>query len=138
MIQPKPGEVYWVDLGMAAKSRPLMVVSREDPDKPRALAVCVPLTTEIRGGNYEVRIPRVRWLPGADEGVANIQGITAVEHHRLQRRSGQFEPPVVRQIRGAIAWMLGWRNLQRNVERRRAANKRRVPRRHPSRPSQSR
>jgi mRNA-degrading endonuclease toxin of MazEF toxin-antitoxin module len=47
-----------------------MVVSREDENAPRALAVCVPLTTEIRGGEYEVRIPRVRWMPGADEGVA--------------------------------------------------------------------
>ena len=37
MIQPKPGEVYWVDLGMKAKFRPVFVVSREDPDSERAL-----------------------------------------------------------------------------------------------------
>src|SRR5688500_11542365 len=55
MIQPKPGEVYWVELGMAAKQRPLMVVSREDASAPRALAVCVPLTTQARGSRYEVR-----------------------------------------------------------------------------------
>jgi mRNA interferase MazF len=61
MILPKPGEVYWVDLGAAAKFRPLMVVSREDPDCPRALAVCVPLTTQVRGGKYEAKLPRVRW-----------------------------------------------------------------------------
>jgi mRNA interferase MazF len=95
-----------VDLGMAGKVRPLMVVSHHDPDATRALAICVPLTTEIRGGNYEVAIPRVRWMPGADEGVANVQGMTAIEHHRLQRRSGQFEQTVVRKIRRAIAWML--------------------------------
>jgi mRNA-degrading endonuclease toxin of MazEF toxin-antitoxin module len=105
-MPPKPGEVYWVDLGLVGKVRPLVVVSRHDPDAARALAVCVPLTTEIRGGNYEVAVPRVRWMPGADEGVANVQGITAIEHHRLQRRSGQFEPAVVRKIRKAIAWML--------------------------------
>src|SRR5258708_4093544 len=92
MIQPKPGEVYWVDLGLAGKVRPLMVVSREDAEAARALAVCVPLTTEIRGGNYEVRVPRVRWLPGADEGVANVQGITGIEYRRLERKSGRFEP----------------------------------------------
>jgi mRNA interferase MazF len=51
MIQPKPGEVYWVDLGMKAKVRPLMVVSREDPNPERALAVCVPCPTEVRGGD---------------------------------------------------------------------------------------
>jgi mRNA interferase MazF len=106
MANPKPGEVYWVDLGMAAKYRPLMVVSREDPEAERSLAVCVPLTTEIRGGDYEVPIPRVRWMPGADEGVAKIQGITSLEHTRLERRAGRFDPSVVSKIRDAIAWML--------------------------------
>jgi len=106
MANPKPGEVYWVDLGIAAKYRPLMIVSREDLEAERALAVCVPLTTEIRGGNYEVPIPRVRWVPGADEGVANVQGLTSVEHRRLERRAGQFEPAVTRKVRAAIAWML--------------------------------
>ena len=75
MINPKPGEVYWVDLGLSAKQRPLLVVSREDPDSERALVVCVPLTTQIRGGQYEVPIPRVRWLPGSEPGVANVHGI---------------------------------------------------------------
>ncbi|HTG44591.1 MAG TPA: type II toxin-antitoxin system PemK/MazF family toxin [Verrucomicrobiae bacterium] len=106
MINPKPGEVYWVNLGIAAKHRPLMVVSREDSDAERALAVCVPLTTEIRGGNYEVTIPRVRWMPGAGQGVANVQGITSVEWHRLERRAGQFDLAVLKKIREAIAWML--------------------------------
>ena len=110
MANPKPGEVYWVDLGLAAKYRPLMVVSREDPEAERALAVCVPLTTEIRGGNYEVAIPRVRWMPGADEGVANVQGITSVEHRRLERRAGRFEATVVAKIRDAIAWMIELKN----------------------------
>jgi mRNA interferase MazF len=106
MSQPKPGEVYWVDLGMAGKVRPLMVVSRADQNAPLALAVCVPLTTQIRGGDYEVRIPRVRWMPGADEGVANVQGITSIEYRRLERRSGRFDPSVIAAVRKAIAWML--------------------------------
>lgn len=106
MIQPKPGEVYWVDLGMAGKVRPLMVVSREDENASRALAVCVPLTTEIPGGDDEVDIPRVRWMPGADKGVANVQGIASIEYRRLDRRSGRFDPSVVAHVRKAIAWML--------------------------------
>jgi mRNA interferase MazF len=111
MTNPKPGEVYWVDLGLAAKYRPLMVVSREDSRAERALAVCIPLTTEIRGGDYEVPIPRVRWMPGADQGVANVQGITSVEHHRLERRAGRFEPQIIKTIREAIAWMIELENL---------------------------
>ena len=105
-MNPKPGEVYWVDLGLKGKLRPLMVVSREDGDAERALCVCVPLTTQIRGGEYEVPLPRVRWLPGTDDGVANIQGLSSVENHRLARKSGRFEAKVTRAVRDKIAWLL--------------------------------
>jgi mRNA-degrading endonuclease toxin of MazEF toxin-antitoxin module len=45
-------------------------------------------------------------MPGADEGVANVQGITSVEHHRLERRAGRFDPAVIHSVRKAISWML--------------------------------
>lgn len=110
MINPRPGEVYWVDLGLKAKFRPLMVVSREDAQAARALAVCVPLTTEIKGGNYEVPVPRVRWMPGSDDGVANVQGLACVEYHRLERKAGRFDAAVIRSVRKGIAWMLELEN----------------------------
>lgn len=91
---------------MKGKLRPLLVVSREDADAERALCVCVPMTTTIRGGDYEVPLPRVRWMPGADDGVANVQGLTSVENFRLGRRAGLFEPAVVRRVREQIAWLL--------------------------------
>jgi mRNA interferase MazF len=106
MTNPKPGEVYWVDLGMKGKLRPLMVVSREDDDADRALCICVPLTTSLRGGDYEVILPRVKWLPGNDEGAANVQGLTSIENHRLERRAGLFEPRVIKSVRDKIAWLL--------------------------------
>ena len=106
MTLPKPGEVYWVDLGIAAKHRPVMVVSREDAEAPRALAVCVPLTTQIKGSQYEVILPRVRWMPGSDQGAANVQGITSIEFHRLTRKAGRFEPRVIEDVRTAIGWAL--------------------------------
>ena len=91
---------------MKAKFRPLLVVSREDADSERALCVCVPCTTEIKGGQYEVPLPRVRWMPGSDDGVANVHGITSVELHRLERRAGRYEASVVEKVRQRIAWML--------------------------------
>lgn len=83
-----------------------MVVSREDPNAERALSVCVPCTTTIKGGNYEVRLPRVKWMPGSDDGVANVLGIESVEHHRFERRAGRFEAPVIAAVRKRVAWML--------------------------------
>lgn len=106
MSQPKPGEVYWVDMGMRAKFRPLMVISREDPDSERALSVCVPCTTEIKRGQYEVPLPRVKWMPGSDDGVANVLGMQAIEHHRLERRAGRYDAAVLASVRERIAWML--------------------------------
>jgi len=95
-----------VDKGLKAKFRPLMVVSREGADAERALAVCVPCTTEIRGGKYEVALPRVKWMPGAAPGVANVLGIMGVEHHRLAQRAGRHESGVVEAVRQKIAWMI--------------------------------
>jgi mRNA interferase MazF len=106
MTNPKPGEVYWVDLGLKGKLRPLLVVSREEADAARALCLCVPLTTSLRGGDYEVILPRVKWLPGNDEGAANVQGLTSVENHRLERRAGLFEPGITKSVRAKIAWLL--------------------------------
>ena len=106
MIQPRPGEAYWVDLGMRAKFRPLIVVSREDPDTERALSICVPCTTEIRGGNYEVSLPRVKWMPGSNDGVANVLGLESIEHHRLERCAGRYDASIVAAVRERIGWML--------------------------------
>ena len=91
---------------MKAKVRPMMVVSREDASRERALAVCVPCTTTIKGGNYEVGLPRVKWLPGSEAGVANVLGIVSVELHRFQRRAGSFGDEVLQSVRERIAWML--------------------------------
>jgi mRNA-degrading endonuclease toxin of MazEF toxin-antitoxin module len=52
----KPGEVWLADLGLAAKTRPILVVSREDPDPPRSLVIYAPLTTQNRGSQHEVGV----------------------------------------------------------------------------------
>jgi mRNA interferase MazF len=101
---PKIGEVFMVDLGLAGKVRPVVVVSREDPEAPRALSVVVPLTSQFRGSRYEVRMPRVPWLQL--QSFANVQAIGSAEHHELTQPRGKFDVAVVQQIRDAIRWML--------------------------------
>ncbi len=61
-MNPKPGEVWLADLGLAAKTRPVVIVSRYDPDPPRALILYVPLTTQNRQSPYEVALPRLAFL----------------------------------------------------------------------------
>jgi len=45
-MSPRPGEIWLADLGLAAKTRPVVIVSREDADPPRSLVLYVPLTTQ--------------------------------------------------------------------------------------------
>lgn len=103
-MNPEPGEVYRVDLGMAAKVRYFVVVSRQDTDAPRALALCVPITTQNRGSDYEVALPRVRFL--REQSYANVQGLQAVQHHELQGPVGRFETSVMDAIRDALRFAL--------------------------------
>jgi mRNA interferase MazF len=103
-MTPKTGEVFIVDLGFEGKVRPVVVVSREDSDAPRALSVVVPLTSQFRESRYEVKMPRVPWLNL--QSFANVQAIGAVAHHELTNRRGRFEPTVVGQIRESIRWAL--------------------------------
>jgi mRNA interferase MazF len=72
----KPGVVWLADLGLAAKTRPVAILSRDDPQAPRALVVYVPLTTQNRGSRYEIELGRVRVLN--EMSVANVQGIGSI------------------------------------------------------------
>jgi mRNA interferase MazF len=85
-MPPHPGEVWLADLGLAAKTRPVVVVSRDDPDPPRALLLYVPLTTQHRQSPYEVVLPRLPFLE--QHSVANVQGLGSLPTVRLERRLG--------------------------------------------------
>lgn len=103
-MNPYPGEVWLADLGMVAKTRPVVIVSRHDEDAPRALAIFVPLTTQHRGSRYEVVLPRLRFL--REESVANVQGIASLPYARLERRLGRLPDTALKDIRAAISFAL--------------------------------
>jgi mRNA interferase MazF len=54
-MNPKPGEVWLADLGLSAKTRPVVILSRDDPQAPRALVIYVPLTTQNDGQDWRAR-----------------------------------------------------------------------------------
>jgi mRNA interferase MazF len=93
-----------VDLGLRAKARPMVVVSREDPDSPRALSLCVPLTTSYRGSPYEVAIGTLRFL--RHSSYANVQGLQAVQHHELRGPIGKLGAVKLGEIKQALAYIL--------------------------------
>jgi len=99
----EPGQVYLVDLGMAAKTRPMLVVSRRDEDAPRALAVCAPITTASRDSEYEVSIGKPKFLN--EQSYVNVQGMQAIQHHELKRMIGRLPDADLQKVKGAIEWL---------------------------------
>ena len=99
-----PGEVWLADLGLAAKTRPVVIVSRYDDNPPRALAIYVPLTTQNRGSLYEVALPRLRFLDR--DSTANVQGMGSIPTVRLERKLGKLSNEVMLKIKQAILFAL--------------------------------
>ncbi|MDZ7952954.1 type II toxin-antitoxin system PemK/MazF family toxin [Nostoc sp. DedQUE09] len=100
----KPGEVWLVDLGLAAKTRPVVVVSRYDPTPPRALVLYVPVTTQNRGSAYEVELPALHFL--RQGSVANLQGLGSIPAARLERKLGELPDETLLKIKQALMFAL--------------------------------
>jgi len=86
-MNAKPGEIWLADLGLAAKTRPVLIISRHDPEAPRALLIYVPLTTQHRGSRYEVPVGPLPFLH--QPSVVNVQGIGALVEPRLGQLSNE-------------------------------------------------
>jgi mRNA interferase MazF len=84
---------------------PAVVISVPEPDSQRNMAVVVPLTTEMRGGECEVSFPKPPWL--RQESVVNVLGIAGVDKARIQRRLSSFPKEKLAEIESTLRRMLG-------------------------------
>ncbi|MBF8274964.1 MAG: transcriptional modulator of MazE/toxin, MazF [Candidatus Brocadiaceae bacterium] len=100
MMNPQPGEIWLADIGLAAKTRPVVIISRYDPNPPRAMITYVPLTTQYRQSAYEVVLPKLRFLD--QNSIANVQGLGSRPKVRLEQRLGKLSDDVMTRIKNAI------------------------------------
>jgi mRNA interferase MazF len=100
----KPGEVYRVNLGIAGKVRLMVVMSRYDPEAPRALTLCAPITTQSKGSRYEVDIGRPQFL--RQQSYVNVQGLQAIQHHELSGPIGKLDRKTIETIKAALQYAL--------------------------------
>ena len=98
----QPGEVWRVDLGLAAKVRPALILSDYPADDELALVVIVPHTSAVRGNRWEFSVR----LPFLDEGAFHLQQIQPVSLARLDRRLGLVPPRQFTELRRALARLL--------------------------------
>src|SRR6266536_3500703 len=104
-MNPLPGEVWQVDLGLVAKSRPVIIISRYDPDPPRVLWIYVPVTMQYRGSKYEVLLPKVSFLKHGSS--ANAQAVGSGLRDDFQRKLGKISPDVLKEVREALLFAIG-------------------------------
>ena len=105
MPRTQPGDVWLVDLGLAAKVRPCLILSDYPADDELALIVVVPHTTAVRGNRWELAVPKRFLKPG----VFHLQQIQAIPIARLQRKLGTLTGDELQSVRSAIVRLL---NLQ--------------------------
>jgi len=90
-----PGEVWQVDLGMAGKIRPCLLLTGYPNETELALVTIIPHTTALRGNRWEAVIPKPFLKPGA----FHLQQIQSIPTVRLMRRIGRLNDEEMKKIR---------------------------------------
>jgi len=103
-IDPKPGEVWFADCGLAAKNRPVLVLSVPGDEDARALLIVAPLTSQIRGMRGEVDLGKPRWLP--KNSAVNVQGLASFDRRALSRRLGALAASDMDRVKAALRDLL--------------------------------
>jgi mRNA interferase MazF len=97
---PKPGEVWFIDLGMVGKPRYSLVLAART-DARLALASVVLITTQFEDTPYEVTLPRVQWL--REQSYINVQSIQPVKFTEFIRKApGKFDAGVISEVEAAL------------------------------------
>ena len=102
MPRPGAGEVWLVDLGLAAKVRPCLILSDYRADDELALVLVVPHTTAVRGNRWELGIPK----PFLTAGVFHLQQVQPVSLPRLERKLGALSTDEFRRVGAALIGLL--------------------------------
>ena len=102
MPRANPGEVWIIDLGLAAKVRPCLLLGDYPKDDELALVIIVPHTTAVRDNRWEVSIPKT-FLKA---GVFHLQQLQSVPIVRLQRKIGALTDDELRLVRSKLSKLL--------------------------------
>jgi mRNA interferase MazF len=103
MTSPRRGQVWLVDLGMAAKVRPALVLSIPAEDIDRALVTLVPHTTSPRQSRFEAAVS-VSFLR---VGVFDAQNLITIPHAKLIRSLGKLSATQLAPVEQAVILWLG-------------------------------
>ncbi len=98
------GEIWLIDLGLAAKPRPAVILSVAFQDDEKAVVTFVARTTQRRGGRFEVEHNAPHFLPG----VFDAQNLGTVPTVKLMRRLGRLPAREFAEVEAAVKSWLGF------------------------------
>ncbi len=99
---PKLGEVWLVDMGIAGKVRPAVVVLDDAVPLERSLIVHVPVTSQNRGTVLEVPLGHLRFL--SRDSTANVQAIARCLEPGLSEDLEVYLLPILRKSGRRCVW----------------------------------
>jgi mRNA interferase MazF len=94
-----PGEVWLVDVGLAAKVRPALLLSGNPAVEELDLVTVILHTTSLRGNRWELSIPKPFLKPGA----FHLQQIQSVSTVKLERKLGVLTGDDMNRLLDALA-----------------------------------
>ncbi len=103
--EPRSGEVWFAELGMIEKSRPVLVLAYPREEDARALVIVAPLTSQIRGMRGEIELGHPRWL--TKTSAVNIQGLASFDRRKLIRKMGLLNGVQMGQVKEGLRELLG-------------------------------
>ena len=99
-MNPRHGEVWLVDMGMVAKTRPVVVLIADQLNAPRSLIIHIPITRQNRGSELEVPLGHLPFLD--PESVANVQGIGSLPSVRFEKCLGLLPESDLKAVKAAL------------------------------------
>ena len=102
-------EVWWANLPLPADKRPVLLLTREAGYDYLNKFIAAEITTTIRHIRQEV-------LLGPKEGLskscaANLDNLRTISKTALTKRAGELAPGRHVEVRRALGYALGWREL---------------------------
>jgi mRNA interferase MazF len=94
MPHPARGEFWMVDLGLAAKVRPCLLLTGWPADNELALVTVMAHTRTLRGNPWELRL----WNPLFKEGAFHLQQIHSIPIVKLERKLGTLTAAELKEI----------------------------------------
>jgi mRNA interferase MazF len=104
-MTPRHGEVWLVDMGIAGKTRPSIILIADRLEAARSLIIYIPITTQNRGSELEVSPGHPPFLDA--ESVANVQAIGSRPSVRFERRLGVVPPDDLLKVKAALSKACG-------------------------------